>query len=955
MNHATVALCIFAFFFFGAQSVHAVTPQPQRIEYGTSSLDDRRYPAVPDGDSLRYEHDLVTGRLSRVPVSKTYKRTITLTGSHRLQLRAKCLGPSDDIAIIVTLKDQKGRSLPFTAVNDAKQNKGSKEWWCGWLDLRKRSSRVSYTISVVSMNRATARLKFLQYKNKKNKDSRWKTFGGSKNQQVGGTLLKVGALWPNDFIEIQRRVQGQSYHNIEMLLFRATQGFGGKSYSSLPTGGLLPPTYQKGCTGKNWYCSGHAKKGAIGTISTSVTVNPRIAIKSTGWVDSNNYLLLSKRGGNAETFVDIFRGPRWETTIKKYRKVTRGGSTVRTWEATLLAGRYLFSIQAFQKKPVGHYTGSTNTHHLAGNMPALSNNGCPSVKRGDKWSGKNSWGTESTDEHWYRGQHNEVAFKMWLERRNKGGKWSAVTQKRPVLRGAIGTDPSTKLATAFVLAAKVRGSGKYRLRVHTRHKDVTFKTIVKVTRNPDIAEIKVATANVLYDPHSSTENELRNYANLLGARGTVLNTRVLEPKTKGPFQWDTDVFVFQEGNKITSANFPDEGYLEFVKEENQERGTSNWEYVRARDETWDWGGRGNGPGMGPIYVRDWVWPGVGDGKSIVFSSDAAKNGPNNGGGCKTQSVNIKNGYYFECHSKEGNDAGEDTNYMSAATIKVYRGGGGDIPVALFNVHLEASDGAADFTTRHGEVTDVINTIKDMIQAQPKAFNPMGERKTKARGNRFIVLGDWNTRTHECGEHYWLLRRFREEFGYAVDAAMAMPDLNGKGSLGMHAWDDGYDGTDKDYPKNFQYPFWTNADLPDSWESEDPPDHTVSSKYPWWAATGRTKTHGMRGGERYDMIFLVGLGWRTDDPLLEYKVMVDRNKNKFNSASLMDNTGRAVNMFGHRPACSPNSVYRKGQEGYAAGKSYAPNHALGSCGTKPGAPALETDHRPVGVRLRVWGG
>jgi hypothetical protein len=47
----------------------------------------------------------------------------------------------------------------------------------------------------------------------------------------------------------------------------------------------------------------------------------------------------------------------------------------------------------------------------------------------------------------------------------------------------------------------------------------------------------------------------------------------------------------------------------------------------------------------------------------------------------------------------------------------------------------------------------------------------------------------------------------------------------------------------------------------------------------------------------------------------------------------------------------DSVADFGTSGYVAGKSYAPNWNLG-CGTEAGKPALNTDHRPVGVRLRV---
>jgi hypothetical protein len=199
--------------------------------------------------------------------------------------------------------------------------------------------------------------------------------------------------------------------------------------------------------------------------------------------------------------------------------------------------------------------------------------------------------------------------------------------------------------------------------------------------------------------------------------------------------------------------------------------------------------------------------------------------------------------------------------------------------------------------------------------------------------------------------------------------MAMPDLAGNATLGMHTRDDGYyAGTSSDWPIGFQYAFWTQAELSPvlGWNQESPRNHSSTSIYPftsdhrsralhpWWASTGRTKTSTMNeNGERYDMIFLVGRGWAWDDPVLEYKIMVDRNMNNYSSGSLSDNSGRAVEMW--RPDdCNSGSVYDAGMSGYVAGKSYAPSWDLG-CGTGPGKPAPHTDHRPVGVRLRVWDG
>ena len=62
------------------------TPTPIEHIPGVSSLDDHRYPSIPDGSSARAEYQLRAGRLSRIPVSKWWRKTITINGAHRLRL-----------------------------------------------------------------------------------------------------------------------------------------------------------------------------------------------------------------------------------------------------------------------------------------------------------------------------------------------------------------------------------------------------------------------------------------------------------------------------------------------------------------------------------------------------------------------------------------------------------------------------------------------------------------------------------------------------------------------------------------------------------------------------------------------------------------------------------------------------------------------------------------------------
>jgi hypothetical protein len=38
--------------------------------------------------------------------------------------------------------------------------------------------------------------------------------------------------------------------------------------------------------------------------------------------------------------------------------------------------------------------------------------------------------------------------------------------------------------------------------------------------------------------------------------------------------------------------------------------------------------------------------------------------------------------------------------------------------------------------------------------------------------------------HTCGEHYWILQKLRQHYGYAVDASMYLLDANGN-HFGAH--------------------------------------------------------------------------------------------------------------------------------------------------------------------------
>jgi hypothetical protein len=286
--------------------------------------------------------------------------------------------------------------------------------------------------------------------------------------------------------------------------------------------------------------------------------------------------------------------------------------------------------------------------------------------------------------------------------------------------------------------------------------------------------------------------------------------------------------------------------------------------------------------------------------------------------------------------------------------------------------MESSTGPADFAPRVGELKSLMQIIDRLLQVDHRAFNRAPDTASDKSSptqyqNRMIIVGDWNIRAHDCGEHYWMVRMLREHFGYAVDVSMAYTDASGDLRHGMHVGAAGY-GPD-DVPIGYQ-----NSSLKDPRDSpawipwQDHPNYTAASAFPWWAVDWRDKETSLdKTNERLSAIVLVGRGWAYDDPVLGYTVMSDSNY-----VSPMNALGRGVEMYrGTLGAidslpnddfvCATLSAGTVADDSAAPDRlflSYVPSNSLGCDGspyggTKAGAAALFSDHRPMGARLRIW--
>jgi hypothetical protein len=877
-----------------------------------SSSGDLDAPAYADPN---VEYEMTTGRLTKIPVSWYWTNRPTgglrLDGPHDVMFRSTCTrddtdaGRCDTGLLVYYLGCRaEGRcTRPFTYYNNDDPQPGIHGTGSGrgsFVDPPAQAFSTTYSVTVFSQMRATSRT-----------TADYSLDGGQTwtrlspaSMEVGGTLVGVGRFPATDRLDIETTSQGVGAEETEMLLF--SPGYPARDYQ------------------------------IVSSQVSALDHDPRIAALADR-ITLRNYVLIGKvtRSTTAAAFrgteiwVDLDRAPH-PAAVDVSNSACDG-----VCGATFTPGRYLVSVFAATDAPVGHFElNDTASWHLSGKMPVLSKDGCPNDVR-------DGWG----DSTWYRGAPNEMVMTMLIERRSCSRSlpgqamnclWPVI-QSRGIPRGAFGADTGAGW-NRFALELDVEASGVYRVRTQDLRQGISHFEKWRYQRNPVATELKVASYNAYYSVNSFNEGKYRNLANLLGTGGAIISAenRVQEHPDQTPWQWEADVLALQE---VSAA-----GYSAIVQDELHARSSLRWQFAQGRGEDW-WGSSiTEGPGMSPVYVNSHFWPSVSSG-SMHFSPEAKKAAE-----CSDDHGRAE---YAECHLGE-NDMGDGDIYNYGTPIKVgvrRPGLGENRPITVLNVHLESSEGAADFAPRVGELHSIIETLDALLQADPQAFNRAAPTDPDRSHpfyyqNRAIIIGDWNVRAHECGEHYWMLRQLRAHFGYAVDVSLAAVDLSGGLSFGAHTRDLGYDGDD--IPRGYQSIWGDDPRSPPAWQPwRDVPDHSASSAFPWWASDWRDKTSGEdKVGERLSMIVLVGRGWAYDDPVLSYGVMSDRNR-----SSPMQSDARGVEMW--RPDdCDDQGSVANDARGYAPSYSLGCDDQAGG-GVRPGAPALHSDHRPLGVRLRVW--
>jgi hypothetical protein len=966
-------------------------------------------PVTTDAWEKHAEYDPMPGRLGKLPASFLFRQTFSADGAHQLRIMTIC--PTDgDTGMVVH-----DPALNRTYYNDDAD--GLDQFYVGsngkgsYIDLGPREASARYTVYVFSKRRATSKCQIrfstvLGTPSYQNYDGNgWKyewitPASAGYYREFGGSLVKTGPMRPGDFLEVQTAPTEDWAFATHMALFQIprdtpnTAGafvMGAPLYSGRQSRSDLDPRISVGSSAAFMTDNTYALVGKVDNF----------------WPQAQPF---SVRRVDVEVMVDLIRGPLNEGLLPPFRAypalTCTSTACTGAWR-TLPQGRYHAWIYTKAATPVGHIARSDNATSGRGNHLMRENAGIwfntshESVSTYEENGG--CYGEFDANARFgWRGVPNQNALSLHVDyATNAAGTQYVTRSTRVIPLGAIGGrdgDGWNLFMVELRIDSPNAATYPFRLRTssHAPGIGLSFFPEWRYQRNIDASELKVVTWNALFKPAHS-QNKFKNAADLFATRGTVWNVepgdnpaypttyptfRVEERADQGPFQWDADVVGLQEVMKDGSdseANINSFSLADTFNGEASLRGSLSWNYVRSKGEQWDfpcgfgWLETCYGGGLNPLFVSSYVTPASG-----MFFSPAAKNATHvvNGSAVKNCDDMGGSASAASCHlagDRAGDIAGMKSdgdegcvgtgagysdcydlrNYAAAGKVAARKYSGtptitsDDRPIAVFNVHLEHN--YPDSDDRYMEMQSLIDVIKSMLAAEPQAFNhgvpndlPPNTNPYHYQ-NRIIIVGDTNIDSHACGEHYVLTRLLRENFGYAVDVAMA---VNGsiEGRFGMH--DGPYD------PSTLvPIPFRSFA----NWQGLSDAVKFSQAEYPFWARTFRGKTSrefasNSQDGERHDLVWLVGKGWAYDDAVLSYQIMGDSTR-----VTPTNPTGRGVEMWAGQPG--DEGPFDDGTEGSVPDNSplgYAPNHPLyGTSGTQRGKPALHSDHRPVGARLRVF--
>ncbi|HEY5933383.1 MAG TPA: hypothetical protein VIU61_02035, partial [Kofleriaceae bacterium] len=628
--------------------------------------------------------------------------------------------------------------------------------------------------------------------------------------------------------------------------------------------------------------------------------------------EPRHFLVIGTRQTSSivDATVDLVRGPANVDTVSTPAspRVVRDGWSCTTNTLTVGPGAY----QA-------HFDAVSTQIYSAGNF----NDACSIVP------------DASCGDDYYRGLGNSLAFRMKLQRQSGSSWFDVANTQRDVPLGSFG---SGGIHRKIIDLESLLATGTYALCFSATNSAVTFSTNWSMKRNPRYSELKVATTNLLH--WDSPLYEHKNISNLFLTRGRRTSTGIRHDNDQAPFQWNADIVAFQEKWGSTYQD---------ILAEAEHQSDLDWHFNYGLSKSTSISNTYSG-----LFTHEYLRAG----DFVVPGSRCAFGAP---------SPYVDADHQVRCYHHDSEDGRPSVfhTYSVPGTVAVRRwnvDGADDQPIMVYNVQFEPWGQSTG--NRIQELDSLIDTIVQHLVNESSAFNndtsSLATRPTNA-GNRIILVGDFNMYAHEFGENRWLLRRLREKFGFAIDAAAANPDsyaqfhdMHDLRGQGMNA--------QTMRPANWMSIDTWNA-LPDTsvselekvfwWNSETYGTVFGSSRYfPYWARTQHgTAEDYHAGGERNDAIFLVGRGWQNDDPVRKYVVMTTTTQGD-SPFALHDAAGNVLGVdiwYGYSDTDHdvPNDDglphYRPN---YDVTTSYYDGCADNGCGV------YRSDHIPVAARIRI---
>jgi len=978
-----------------------VTPSAQAVG---SDLDG---PVTTDRFEKHAEYDPMPGRLGKLPASYLFRESFTASGAHRFRIMTIC--PTDGDTGIIVHDQASNRTFYNDNGDPVDQHAVGSNGTGSFVDAGARETSNTYVVYVFSKRRATSfcRIRYStngsSWINYEGNDWRWMAVTVPRSssgfyREFGGTLVKTGPLRPGDFLEVQTAPGASPAHATHMALFQisaaapnttGTSVDGAPTYAGRQSQSDIDPRINVDKETRFLADNNYVIVGKVENFAGKPPQNDPLSVVSR----------VSKQ--DVEVFVDLIRGPLDEGLVGSpgsYPALAcSNGACVGEWR-TLPMGRYYAWIYAKTAKPVGHISRTDNAASAYGTHRMRANGGIwfETTHEGPSTYEENGGCYGEFDKNakfGWRGVPNQNALKLHVE--YKTGVNSVVTRAtRAIPLGAFGGRDGDGW-NLFMMELRIDSpnAATFAFRLRTSdHANVglTFFPEWRYRRNIDASEMKLVSWNAWFKHDQYDNAKFKNAADLFATRGTVWNIgdparattvpatfpptfRVEERADQAPFQWDADIVGLQEVRKFgdNPAGFSHFDRAEIFETEAASRSSMGWSFVRSKGEQYDYPcGFGylstcyGGP-LNPLFFNTHVRPQSGPYFSAaakkathVVNGSAVKNCDDMGGHASAASCHLAGDRSGDIPGMKGDgdegclgdgagysDCYDLSNYAAAGKAAARRYSGtptvtsADRPLAVFNVHLEYN--YPDSDDRYMEVKSLIDIVKSMMAKEPQAFNNSRSRDPFHYQNRFVILGDTNISSHACGEHYVLTRLLREHFGYAVDVAMAAPGSIEK-NLAMH--DRGVYNPNSLLPVPFRS-FASWLDMPDA-------QQFAQTEYPFWSRTFRGKTSkeftNTLDGERHDIIWLVGRGWAYDDPVLSYKVMSDSTR-----VTPMNPSGRGVEMWAGTDGDAGGGINDGSQGSVRDGSplGYAPNYSL--TGRQRGKPALHSDHRPVGARVRIF--